>query len=154
MIEATISVSNDGFGRSAAGLVYSGLYVQVGEQTFPNARWTDFVVIVLAWWCRALARLLAGETGPIEVRFMEGPYLVEIGPTSDGAVHLRLLEAGLKGRVQYQADVSSDPLIDSVLSASERTLAQCEERGWWSSDADELTDAMKALHGRRLKLVN
>ncbi len=58
MTQATIVIANDRFGRSDAGLVYGGLFIQLDELRFPDARWSDFVVVILAWWCRALSRLL------------------------------------------------------------------------------------------------
>src|SRR5689334_14488413 len=102
MTQATLVLSDDGFGRSAAGLVYGGLCVQVGELQFPDSRWTDLVVVVLAWWCRALSRLLSGEREPVEVRFMEGPYLAEIGPIRARSIRLRLIEAGLHRRIRLE----------------------------------------------------
>lgn len=154
MKQATLILADDGFGRSAAGLVYGGLRVQVGEFQFPDLRWTDFVVVVLAWWCRAMSRLLAGEQGPIEVRFMEGPYLAEIGPKNAQSTHVKLIEAGLRRRLCFEAEVPVHILIDSVLSAAARALAECKARGWWSEDADELADAMQALQREKSRTVN
>jgi hypothetical protein len=154
MTEATLVLANDGFGRSAAGLVYGGLYLQIDQFQFPNPRWTDFVVVVLAWWCRALSRLLAGESAPVEVRFMEGPYLAEIASENMERVHLKLVDAGLNRRVRLEVQVSADVLIDSVLAAATRALAECKVRGWWSHDASELADAIKALQRETLKTKN
>lgn len=140
-----MNLSGSGFGRSAAGLVYAELCLHLGEVQFPEPRWTDFVVVVLTWWCEALRRLLAGEREPIEVRFMEGPYLVEIGPTDHGLVHLVLVEARLKRIIRCEADVDARAFIRSVLSATDRTIAECRTRGWWSDDADKLVDARDAM---------
>ena len=154
MTQATIVLANDGFGRSDAGLVYCGLFIQLDELQFPDARWTDFAVVVLAWWCRALSRLLAGERSAIEVRFMEGPYFVEVGPTSGHFIHLELIESGLNRRVLRRAEVPYDALVDSLLLAAARVLAECKARDWRDGDTDELADAMGALKQERLRTIN
>lgn len=133
-----IRIGDGEFGRSAAGLVYGGISLVVGETTFPDLRWTDFVVVVLTWWCRALQRILRGDPEPIEVRFMEGPYLVELQLTRPGFVQIALVEAGLRRRVNTQVEVEIAPLVESLLGASDRTLLECRNRSWWSPDADEL----------------
>lgn len=145
MSEATIHLAEDGFGQSAAGVVYGKLTLNVDGLHFPDPRWSDFVVVVLRWWCAALVRLLRTESGPIEVRFMEGPYLAELGPLQGRSLRLVLIEAGLKRCVLCQSDVEVGPLVKSVLSAAERTLAECRKRDWWSKDADELAEMRQQL---------
>jgi len=145
-----MNLSRSGFAQSVAGLVYGGPHIQLDEQRFPNLGWTDLIVVVLAWWCRALARTLEGEREPIEVRFMEGPYLAMIGPANGDAMHLELVEAGLVRRVHGEADVLSELLITSVLIAAATAVAECKRRDWWSMDADELVDAMTALKRKHI----
>lgn len=154
MTKATITVTDGKFGRSGAGLVYGELSLQIGEMRFPGVHWNDFVVVVLTWWCRALLRLLTGEQGPIEVQFMEGPYLAELGPLNSSSLHMVLIEAGLNRRVCREADVEFGPLIESALSASDRTLSECKNRKWLSNDSDELADARDKLRREFLRRLN
>lgn len=154
MKQATLHIGTDQFGQSAAGLVYGGLHIQLDERRFPDLGWTDFIVVVLAWWCRALARVLEGEGRPVEVRFMEGPYLAMVGPASDQTLRLELVEAGKSRRVLCEADVLRDPLVKSVLASAESTIVECRKRGWWSKDADELVDALAALKRKGVRLMN
>jgi hypothetical protein len=154
MKRATVHIGTDRFGQSAAGLVYGGLYIQLDEQNFPDLGWTDFVVVVLAWWCRALTRVLEGEGSPIEVRFMEGPYLAVIGPASGETLRLALVEAGKSRRIFCEGEVLSDPLVKSVLASAELTIVECRKRDWWSKDADELVDALATLKRKDVRLMN
>ena len=154
MKNATINLGRNEFGQTEGGLVYGGLHVQIEDVRFPDARWTDFVVVVLAWWCRALARVLEGEKGPVKVRFMEGPYLVNVGPMAEDSIRLELVEAGLKPYIRYDGDVSSSHLIESLLSAAVSTLSECKAHSWWSSDADELAEAMSTLRRKSGRTVN
>jgi hypothetical protein len=119
--------------------------LQVDDFHFPDPKWSDFVVVLLAWWCAALARIFRGESAPIEVRFMEGPYLAELGPLDGGVLQLTLVEAGLKRYVLGRSDVELGPLVESVISAAERTLSECRKRNWWSRDANELAESMRQL---------
>ncbi len=154
MKQATIQIGTDRFGQSATGLVYGGLHIQLDDRKFPDLGWTDFVVVVLAWWCRALARVLDGERSPIEVRFMEGPFLAVLGPASSQTLRLELVEAGKSRRVICVADVLSDPLINSVLASAESAIAECRKRDWWSKDADELVDALASLKRKGVRLMD
>lgn len=154
MKQATLHIGTDRFGQSTAGLVYGGLHIQLDEQRFPDLGWTDFVVVVLAWWCRALATVLEGEETPIEVRFMEGPYLAMIGPASGETLRLELVEAGKSRRVVCEGDVLSDPLVRSALASAESTIVECRKRNWWSKDADELVDAIATLKRKRVRSMN
>jgi hypothetical protein len=154
MTQATINLADGKLGRSAAGLVYGEVFLQIDELSFPHPRWSDFVVVVLTWWCRTLLRLLGGERGPIEVRFMEGPYLAELGPLEGSCLSLMLVEAGLRRRICRQADVEIGPLIESVLSAADRTLIECKNRNWWAHDEDELTEARNELRQKVSRSLN
>jgi len=154
MTQATLKLADDKFGRSAARLVYGQFCVQINESCFPGPGWSDFVVIVLTWWCRAVAELLNGERGPIQVRFMEGPYLAELGPLEGSLLHLVLVEAGLNRRICREANVEIGPLIESALWAADRTLMECKNRGWWSRDADELAEARDKLRREISRRLN
>lgn len=140
-------VSREGWGRSSTGLVYGGVFVQVGDLVFPSNDWTDFVVVVLSWWCRALSRILAGESMPIEIRFMEGPYSVEI--SSANRAILLMLKSGANASIQHQIEVTPGPLVDSVVLAAMQVSRKCREQGWCSDDLKELEGAMLFLQDQR-----
>jgi hypothetical protein len=145
MKEAKICLGDDNLGRSRVGIVHGPICLRVDGFSFPDLQWTDFVVVILTWWCRALFRILEGDRGPVEVRFMEGPFLVELGPQGKDTLRLTLVEAGLKRRIVRNADVKTAPLIRSIISASDRTLIQCKKHQWWSNDEDCLAAAREDL---------
>jgi hypothetical protein len=89
--------------------------------------------------------VLAGEREPVEVRFMEGPFLAEIGPRIESSVQLQLVEDGLRRQIRYSAEVPMDILLASVVAASEAVLTEARSKHWWSADADDLASALKAL---------
>ena len=148
MTHATIELGDRKFGRSSAGLMYCEIALVVDGQSFPDAHWTDFVVVVLGWWCDALSGIASGGRDPFEVRFMEGPYLVRVCTSSPGFLRIELVEAGLERRTRRSAEVEFAPLARSVVSAAEITLNECRSRHWWSEDADTLVEALAGLRQR------
>ena len=130
---------------SKAGLVSAGLHLCLNNLLFPHAEWTDFTVVVLDWWVIAALRLLRGEQQAVEVRFMEGPFLVTIEAQSERTWRLKLVEAGHRAAVKAEATVEARPLIRSILDASNAVLTLCRERRWWSSDAETLVYSLGQL---------
>lgn len=152
MREARLILGDGGFFRSKSDHVHGLLFVQVDKLQFPRADWSDFIVVVVGWWCRACDRLLGGEEGLLEVPFMDGPYHVQMGPNSGQLIRLELIEdRSIGNAVWCQTDVSIGVLLDSVVSVAERVVLECRTRGWWSRDADELEDALISLKRARLR---
>jgi hypothetical protein len=138
-------MASDVLSRTPAGVVFGNLFLQVNGLNFPDARWTDSVVVVLYWWCQAVLRLLQGEKGPIEVRYMEGPFLVEIRADGPAVWHLALVDAGLARRIRHRADIEASFLVHSILDTCDRALAACRRQGWSSTDVDRLATAAASL---------
>lgn len=132
-------------GASRAGVVYAGLRLRLNDVLFPHAEWTDFVVVVLDWWASAALRLLSHAPTTVEIRFMEGPFLVEVQAQIDGAWRLKLVETKCPSVVIAEGIVDALPLIRSIWSTSDDALALCRQRGWWSSDAESLDRALSLL---------
>lgn len=151
MTEARLILDHADLSRSESGHVHGQLFVQLGELQFPDAHWDDFIIVVLGWWCRACCQLLTGDEKSLEVPFMDGPYSVQLGPIGGQSINMELIESRSSRSVQCQAKVSVDVLIDSVISAAERAVLDCQARGWSSRDGDELEDALKFLQRARLK---
>jgi hypothetical protein len=133
-------------GRSRSGLVYAGVSLTLDSVAFPHDDWTDFVVVILSWWTNAAVQLLRSPSPlRIDVRFMEGPYLVAVRALGPDVWHVALVESGQRRRELRSAEVSSAPFVQSILDASTRVLDMCRQREWWSSDADALVEGTAAL---------
>lgn len=105
----------------------------------------DFVVVVLGWWTEALLQLLTRRSDEVEIRFMEGPYLVRVSRASPERVRLECVEAGLRSRVVHVGFADAGELVDSLLRASRETLDVCAGRGWSSADVEALRSSLAAL---------
>lgn len=130
---------------SKSGLVSAGLHLRLSNLLLPHPEWTDFTVVVLKWWVAAALSLLRGEQQAVEVRFMEGPFLVTIEARSEQTWRLKFIEAGCRADVKTEATVEALPLIRSILSTSDAVLTLCRERRWWSSDAETLVSSLAQL---------
>jgi hypothetical protein len=149
MQRAQLVVESDPLGRSAAGLVFGKVYLLVNGTAFPDPDWTDFALVVLGWWCRAACQLLDGEAGRVQVRFMEGPFAVELQVGPSGIWHVALVESTRTKRLHGSADIDAAGLVRSVVDGAQRVLMECRRRNWWSADADELESCATEL-GKRL----
>ena len=94
---------------------------------------TDFVVVVLGWWFDAGLRLPHGEREPIEVRFLEGPFLAEPRPSPAQRWQIASVEYGLAHRnAQNTAEVEQIPLMRTLSTSSEEILRANQTLGWMS----------------------
>jgi hypothetical protein len=154
MTQATIEARGRRFGQAGSGLVWAEITLQVDGEYFPDPEWTDFIVVVLGWWCGALVEILRGAQGPIDVHFMEGPYLAELRQLSGQSLRLTLVEDAVTRRVVREDDVDLAPLVQSVLSAADQILTECEQREWWSADETNLAAVRDNLRDEARVRVN
>jgi hypothetical protein len=54
------------------------IWLKAGHIKFPREGWNDFILLVLGSWLESARRLLDGSSRYETIRFMEGPYSVEI----------------------------------------------------------------------------
>ncbi len=145
MKQATINTAEETLQVTSAGLVYGGLCLRIDGRDFPDDRWRDFVVVVLSWWSRALARILAGETGPIEVPFMDGPFRVELRQAGPGAISVAGIDQRDVAREMPAVEVDARMLAESVISAADSTMVWCARHDHQSGDTAELVLAVDQL---------
>jgi hypothetical protein len=113
--------------------------VRAGGEVFPEREWSDFVVVVLGWWLRALAAAEAGEAA--ELSFMDGPYRVRVEPINGGAARLEFVHERLSGTTsEAQATVSLRQALEACQLAASTVLDACHERGWSGPEVEELGD--------------
>ena len=102
---------------------------------FPESEWSDFPVVVLAWWVEGLCDLASGRATEFRGLFMDGPFsfTVKTGP-------------GRTARVSYGSRDEEttigiqpiDSLLESALLAGKLVAAECSRRQWESNDLETL----------------
>lgn len=121
--------------RSAMGSITGHLFLRAPTGDFPETNWSDFPVVVLAWWVEGVAGLVAGNHRSFQGLFMDGPFafVVERGSNSSGRIAL-----GQRGSEVSVGIVDIAALLQSTVVAGARVAQACRARNWSSSDLDEL----------------
>lgn len=128
-----ILVDTTSIERTGSGTVVGKIYLDVHEAFFPERGWFDFPVVILQWWLEALARLSSGASRREELRFMDGPFWVEIEVGSD-VVSYRLV--GLAD--EPVGTLSLEAFRREALAAGRQLVEACDASGWSSVDIDRL----------------
>ena len=146
MYDAQIQISLGQAGRTSSGLVHAGCALRLKPDVyFPHPQWSDFVVVVLEWWAVAATQLLRGERERVSVRFMEGPYFVELSVDKQWRLRLVCVEGGLKERRVAEETVDLISFAESLVASNDEVLGFCKGRDWWSRDNDSLQLANDCL---------
>lgn len=154
MNRAVLSLDTRRSGRSQAGVVWTGVCLRLGDLDFPDAQWTDFAVVVLDAWVRALAALLRGTESRQEIMFMEGPFSVELEAATNRTWQLTCLERGSRQRSRARTLVDSLSLSESAIQTSGELLELCRAKDWWSADAAALESSLLELRNEVANLAH
>ena len=115
--------------RRSDGSTTGEIWVEIGEDSFPEKHWNDFVVKILSWWIESLNNFIIGVANEIEFCFMDGPFTIVGSQNPDGLIYLKAVKERLKGeecRITFIADVTTlqSILLDIIdgLISNEKTL--------------------------------
>jgi len=134
--------------RSASGSITGNLYVELGTTAFPDRGWSDFVVVVLAWWLRALSTLVEGA-GSADLQFMDGPFSMSLTAVDLSTCTLECVQRGARATVVLcKANVNIVEFGQQVERVAAQVVTACHVRGWQASDIDALRDLSGRLAPR------
>jgi hypothetical protein len=139
LVNVDVIVIPESFQLTTSGAVTGQLWLRfaapVGTpRAAPEANWFDFPAPVLSWWLEALARVASGAEAAL--RFMDGPYVLTLAPSSAGLLLFR--GEGFEERAPVAKFAAS------LRAAAMLTLAECERRHWSSRDILELRQRSRA----------
>ena len=103
------------------------------------------MAVVLSFWCDGLARIFADADQAADVRFMEGPFAVRLGPINNARILVGLIDNGSSGGVLESAEVLLEPLMHNVLKATRAVVDECRARGFSSTDIERLAASREQL---------
>ena len=123
--------------QSKLGSVTGVVYFELGpDLQFPDAVWTDFVVVVANWWRAALEQISEGQA-EAKFLFMDGPYWITA--VSQGTnLLLRCIEDRRGAGLVYQVVISIDDLKRELITLARDVSVACKAAGIESADLDEL----------------
>lgn len=117
--------------QSAHGSITANLEARIGNFVFPGTGWSDFVAIVLGWWLVALQGLIRGQKS-VELRFMDGPYVMYVTREGAGATNCKLqcCEERAERVVVFQTNVNPLQLLSETERTATELLEACAAKMW------------------------
>lgn len=128
------------------GPATAGIWLTFGDSAFPQRMWTDFIVKVLAWWAHSLIRVLRGDVLNAKVHFMDGPFLVELSMINSERLTFKMFDDAYGNHLVATGEAPCRQFLAEIVTQSRLLLAECRSRGWWSSDADILSQCIDDLN--------
>ena len=64
--------------RSAMGSITGLIFLRSPSGAFPQEQWSDFSVVILAWWIDGLTEVVDKQKHSFEGMFMDGPYAFRV----------------------------------------------------------------------------
>jgi hypothetical protein len=132
-----VAVSPERLDRSDMGGITGIVAVRLGDMWFPEQTWSDFPVIILAWWLRECAALATGGNG--RFRFMDGPFQFNAHNLGNGRAELETEEErSVSARPVVQLTVPVAHIRASVVRAAQQIGGACVRRKWNDPDVEQL----------------
>lgn len=146
-IETTFSAADFQCSTKSAPTVF-GIHVQIGAAAFPSADWTDFGVVILAWWTAELQALDAGETDVATLRFMDGPYEMRVTVDSGDRWRITSRCRGRKPAILAESVVEPAEVLTEVARASAFILKIFDDNDCWTDDCEKLA-SLVSVKGKK-----
>ena len=132
--------------RSPSGTLAGPIWIAVAASgaAFPEERWSDFPVALLASWIPSLRRL-ASRGQAAECRFMDGPYHFTVAGGAPGEWRVACFErreGPSAANAVAEWPTAPNVFLDSALVAARGILGFCDAREWWAPETDQLRDVM------------
>ena len=130
---------------SRGGPATGGIWISLGDRSFPDEGWSDFVVVILESWGQAVTRLLGGVTNHETVHFMDGPFEARVAMWPGSTFEFTTVARG--ARADAPVKTPSRIFVDSLVVAAAVVLSACREQSCWSVEADRLSLLLPSLGG-------
>jgi hypothetical protein len=127
------------------GSVTGIVFWEIDGRGFPDNAWNDFVLVVIAWWLKAVIRLLTGTSEAERMEFMDGPYCI-LCNTAGTSVVCKFIDRRENNYVVASWTCPMEHLAQEIYRAGEAALETCGSMGISSTD-------LGVLH-RELRLLN
>ena len=140
--KVAVEVDASTLAMSSHGSITGVVAIRTNDAFFPEARWSDFPIVILGWWFEPVSRILAGRSRVWECKFMDGPLSVRLEQQRDDVWTLLGLHSG---RIEFTATVSCRAFIRSLLEAASQILRECRQRGWQSREVETLDSEVRRV---------
>jgi hypothetical protein len=145
-VEAHLAVDLRSLQPRQQGPATGGIWINVGDMSFPQAGWNDFLVPILAGWAETVVNLCREAYATAVVYFMDGPYEVRVTRQSKTDWILAFVDARASPpEIRGPVRVAAAPFVVSVAAAVRDVLQVCATLGHSSRDVDALARIAPAL---------
>jgi hypothetical protein len=134
------------FVKSSRDLVTGEISVRLGDTSFPDAHWNDFVVVIMSWWLEEILKIVTGTGTRSYCRFMDGPYWFAIDVRPHDRMVVRCMEKRKVETCTSEGVCVRESVLSAMLSAADVVIRKCQEESWFSSDLESLVSSSEALH--------
>lgn len=127
--------------------IHGVIFFQVGDFSFPDSLWDDFVVRILGWWITTMNALVHSRTDEQRFfAFMDGAYHVNIDLLNDSLCHLAFgplshdIDEACQGIiiVMNEATVRYDELLAHLIEVAQSVVSKADVEGWQTRDLETL----------------
>jgi hypothetical protein len=125
------------------GSITGEIWLELGDKSFPEQRWSDFPTAVTSALLGAALQLRkAASAAKEEVWFLDGPYYVMLKQVQDSvwAVSLRNLD----GFLYAESNVDASSSYASIRAGAAKLVSECESRSWQHPDISIIKDLLNA----------
>ncbi len=114
----------------------------IGNRGFPDDHWNDFVLVLLAWWVKAVEAGESNDRSVFDLKFMDGPFSVDVKQNFGEC------EIFGKNSFSNQAEtdsenVSLNEIKAEVFAAARKALDICDENDWKTEEYFDLVSLIK-----------
>ena len=125
--------------RSAMGSITGLIFLRSPNGAFPEEQWSDFSVVILAWWIAGLTEVVDKRTHSFEGMFMDGPYAFRV-ESNDGRTGQ--IAWGKRGEETAVGTVDVPTLLRSAIDAGKLVSEVCRVQNWSGRDVKNLEEAI------------
>jgi hypothetical protein len=137
MVDVVVEASS--LNRSGSGSVTGQVFLRGPTGDFPQARWSDFPVVVLGWWIAGLTEVAVRNERSFQGMFMDGTFafVVQRGAGTSGRIAW-----GKRGEEAAVGIIDINAFLGSAVSAARVVADTCRSRGWRGRDLETLERAI------------
>ena len=154
-MDVKIIVDENSLTKGNDDVIFGKIYISVGDSSFPDKKWDDFIVVIMSWWNEELLKIMDNNEmdnneKDYQLNFMDGPYEVVINRKPFERLELECLRRGRdKNVVLSRVSCSLNEFSNQLIKATETVIKVLESNNWDTNDIRILKDSYKNIQDKR-----
>jgi hypothetical protein len=140
----SINIDFNSLTKGSNGSITGNIYIQIHSMFFPEAKWNDFVIIIINWWLDEINSIVAANNKPTKgiFHFMDGPFYFILN-REEHYTELVCVERKKQDMILYKTSTEFTEVYYSILNIGKRLYEICKKEGW---NTDEVKELAKKLN--------